>query len=165
MDRHFVSKVCHRWKTKPHVHATYVMIQNKCSPTVRLLIFWLFYFINNLRNFTNFESTNLRFFFSQKLFFLMVAKLFFVEINILRFCQFWYQLKMLWNKFVQSNLVIRNFLVTLTLFLNAKCSLSLWSKLAIGHEKWCLNTNLFLIKPFPITKFDCTFKICSFKIR
>ena len=31
---------------------------------------------------------------------------------------------------LQSNLVIRNFLVTLKLFLNAKCSLSLWSKLA-----------------------------------
>ena len=51
---------------------------------------------------------------------------------------------------VQSNLVIRNFLVTLKLFLNAKCSLSLWSKLTIGHGKWFLITNLCLI-----TKFDC----------
>ena len=57
---------------------------------------------------------------------------------------------------MQSNLVIRNFLVTLKLFLNAKCSLSLWSKLTIGHRKWFLNTNLFLIKTFLITKFDCT---------
>ena len=51
---------------------------------------------------------------------------------------------------IQSNLVIRNLLVTLKLFLNAKFSLSLWSKLTIGHGKWFLNTNLFLI-----TKFDC----------
>ena len=56
---------------------------------------------------------------------------------------------------VQSNLVIRNFLVTLKLFLNTKCFLSLWSKLAFGHRKWFLNTNLFLIKMFLITKFDC----------
>ena len=58
--------------------------------------------------------------------------------------------------YIQSNLGIRNFLVTLKLFLNAKCSLSLWSKLTIGHGKWFLNTNLFLIKTFLITKFDCT---------
>ena len=56
---------------------------------------------------------------------------------------------------IQSNLVIRNFLVTLKLFLNAKCSLFVWSKWQIGHKKWFLNTNLFLIKPFLITKFDC----------
>ena len=56
---------------------------------------------------------------------------------------------------MQSNLVIRNFLVTLKLFLNAKCSLFLWSKLAFGHGKWFLNTNLFFIKQFLITKFDC----------
>ena len=42
-------------------------------------------------------------------------------------------------------------MVTLKLFINAKCSLSLWSKLAFGHGKWFFNTNLFLI-----TKFDCT---------
>ena len=59
---------------------------------------------------------------------------------------------------IQSNLVIRNFLVTLKLFLNAKCSLSLRSKLTIGHGKWFLNTNLFLIKTFLITKFDCICK-------
>ena len=53
---------------------------------------------------------------------------------------------------IQSNFVIRNFLVTLKLFPNAKCSLSLWSKLAICHRKWFLNTNLFLIKTFLITK-------------
>ena len=29
----------------------------------------------------------------------------------------------------------------------------------IGHGKWFLNTNLFLIKPFLITKFDCTCQI------
>ena len=52
---------------------------------------------------------------------------------------------------VQSNLVIRNFLVTLKLFLNAKCSLSLWSKLTIGHGKWFLKSNLFLIKTFLIS--------------
>ena len=59
-------------------------------------------------------------------------------------------------KELQSNLAIRNFLVTLKLFLNAKCSLSLWSKWQIGHGKWFLNTNLFLIKKFLIAKFDCT---------
>ena len=57
---------------------------------------------------------------------------------------------------LQSNLVIRNLLVTLKLFLNAKCSLSLWCKLAIGHRKWFRSTNVFLIKPFLIIKFDCT---------
>ena len=50
------------------------------------------------------------------------------------------------NSNKRSNLKIRNFLVTLKLFLNTKCSLSLWSKLTIGHWKWFLNTNLFLIK-------------------
>ena len=40
--------------------------------------------------------------------------------------------------------------------------LSLWSKWQIGHGKWFLNTNLFLIKPFLIkpfliTKFECTY--------
>ena len=60
---------------------------------------------------------------------------------------------------VQSNLVIRNYFVTLKLFLNAKCSLSLWSKLAIGHGKWFLNTNLFLINTFLTAKFDCTIKV------
>ena len=58
---------------------------------------------------------------------------------------------------LQSNLVIGNFLVTLQLFLNPKCSLSFWSKLAFGpwfgHGKWFFSTNLF------ITKFDCTCKI------
>ena len=29
----------------------------------------------------------------------------------------------------------------------------------VGHRKWFLNTNLFLIKPFLITKFDCNFLI------
>ena len=53
---------------------------------------------------------------------------------------------------VQSNLAIRNFLVTLKLFLNTKCSLSIWSKSAFGHSKWFLNTDLFLIKPFLITQ-------------
>ena len=62
---------------------------------------------------------------------------------------------------LQSNLVIRNFLVTLKLFINTKCSLSLWSKLTIGHGKGFLNTNLFLIKTFLITKFDCS-KVKSF---
>ena len=57
---------------------------------------------------------------------------------------------------LQSNLAIRNFLVALKLFPNAKSSLSLWSKWQIGHGKWFLNTNLFLIKPFLIAKFDCT---------
>ena len=37
------------------------------------------------------------------------------------------------------------------LVLNAKCSLSLRSKLGFGHRKWFLITNLFLI-----FKFDCT---------
>ena len=39
-------------------------------------------------------------------------------------------------KLLHSNLEIRNFLVTLKLFLNAKCSLSLWSKLTIGDKKF-----------------------------
>ena len=51
--------------------------------------------------------------------------------------------------------ILAYFLVTLKLFLNAKSSLSLWSKLAFGHRKWFLNTNLFRIKTFLITKFDC----------
>jgi hypothetical protein len=55
---------------------------------------------------------------------------------------------------VQLNLVIRNFLVTLKLFFNAKCSLSLWSKLANWAEEMVLNTILFLI-----TKFDCVLRI------
>ena len=63
---------------------------------------------------------------------------------------------------VQSNLAIRNFLVALKLFLNAKCSLSLLSKWQIGHGKWFLNTNKFLIKPFLIAKFDCTNKQTMF---
>ena len=53
-------------------------------------------------------------------------------------------------------MAIRNFLVTLKLFLNAKCSLFVWSKWQIGHRKWFLNTNLFLIKPFLTATFDCT---------
>ena len=57
---------------------------------------------------------------------------------------------------LQLNLAIRNFSVNLKLFLNAKCSLFLWSKWQIGHRKWFLNTYLFLIKQFFITKFDCT---------
>ena len=56
---------------------------------------------------------------------------------------------------IQSNLAIRNILVALKLFLNAKSSLSLWSKCQIGHRKWSLNTNLSHIKPFLIAKFDC----------
>ena len=59
-------------------------------------------------------------------------------------------------KEVQSNLAVRNFLVTLKLFLNAVSSLSLCSKWQIGHRKWFLNTNLFLIKPFLIAKIDRT---------
>ena len=56
--------------------------------------------------------------------------------------------------FIQSNLAIRNFLVALKLFLNAKSSLSLSSKWQIGQMEWFLNTNLFLIKLFLIAKFD-----------
>ena len=52
---------------------------------------------------------------------------------------------------LQSNLVMRNFLVILKLFLNAKYSLSLWSKLTIGHRIWFLSTNLVLIKTFLTT--------------
>ena len=62
-------------------------------------------------------------------------------------CTFW----------LQSNLAIRNFLVALSLFLNAKSSLSLWSKWQIDRRKWFLNTNLFLIKLFLIVKFDCIY--------
>ena len=53
---------------------------------------------------------------------------------------------------IQSILAIRNILVALKLFLNAKSSLSLWSKWQIGHGKWFLNINLFLIKQFLIAK-------------
>ena len=61
-----------------------------------------------------------------------------------------------WKKdiLVQSNLAIRNVLFALKLFLNAKSSLSLWRKWQIGHRKWFLNTNLFLI-----SKFDCTYQM------
>ena len=44
------------------------------------------------------------------------------------------------KNYIQSNLAIRNFLVTLKLFLNAKSLLSLWSKWQIGHRKWFLDT-------------------------
>ena len=65
-----------------------------------------------------------------------------------------------WKITLQSNLAIRNFLVALNLFLNAKSSLSLWSKWQIGHREWFLNTNLVLtIKPFLIAKFDCIIKL------
>ena len=67
------------------------------------------------------------------------------------------------NLVVQSNSVIRNFLVTLKLFLNANCSLSLRSKWTIGHGIWFLYTNLFLIKTFLITKFDCNIKTNKIK--
>ena len=50
------------------------------------------------------------------------------------------------------------------LFLNAKCSLSSWSKLAIGHKKWLLNNILFIIKPFLITKLDCTMIQNSYQV-
>ena len=59
----------------------------------------------------------------------------------------------IWVQSNLVNLVIRNFLVALKLFLNAKCSLYLWSKLSIGNGKWFLNTNF---KTFLITKFDCS---------
>ena len=52
---------------------------------------------------------------------------------------------------IQSNLMIWNFLVTLKLFLNAKCSLSLWSKLTIGHRKWFLNTNFVPYQNVPLS--------------
>ena len=58
--------------------------------------------------------------------------------------------------------MIRNFLVTLKLFLNAKCSLFIWIKWQIGHKKWFLNTNKFLIKTFRIAKFDCIILTGSF---
>ena len=62
---------------------------------------------------------------------------------------------------IQSNMAIRNFLVALKLFLNAKSSLSLWSKWQIGYRKWFLSTNLFLIKPFLIAELYC---ICKFVV-
>jgi hypothetical protein len=63
---------------------------------------------------------------------------------------------------IQSNLAIRNILVALKLFLNAKSSLSLWIKCQIGQRKWSLSTNFFLIKPFLIAKFDCITVGCFF---
>ena len=56
------------------------------------------------------------------------SKLFEAGVHIGRFRQFSFFIKV-----IQSNLVIRNFMVTLKLFLNAKCSLPLWSKLATGY--------------------------------
>ena len=68
-----------------------------------------------------------------------------------------------WSKrtvYELDNKAIRNFLVGLKLFFNAKSSLPLWSsKWQIGHKKWFLNTNLFLVKLFLITKFDCLAEI------
>ena len=68
-----------------------------------------------------------------------------------------YARKRLWQsnhrdlRLEQSNLVIRIFLVTLKLFLNAKRSLSLWSKLTIGHRKWFLNTNFVPYQNVPLS--------------
>ena len=42
----------------------------------------------------------------------------------------------IWIFQIQSKLAIRHFLVALKLFLNAKSSLSLWSKWQIGHRKF-----------------------------
>ena len=36
-------------------------------------------------------------------------------------------------------------------------------KWEIGHRKWFLNTNLFLIKLFLIANFDLPIKICNFE--
>ena len=55
-------------------------------------------------------------------------------------------------------------MVALKLFLNAKSSLSLRSKWQIGHGKWFLNTNLFLIKQFLIAKFDCIYLIIKYRV-
>ena len=62
------------------------------------------------------------------------------------------------KQIIQSNLVIRNFLVTLELFLNAKCSLHYEVNWQLVKGKWFLNNKMFLIKTFLITKFDCTNK-------
>ena len=55
---------------------------------------------------------------------------------------------------VQSHLVIINFLVTLKLFLNSKCSLSLWSKLANWSQEMVPIHQFVPYKPFLITKFE-----------
>ena len=69
---------------------------------------------------------------------------------------------------IQSNLAIRNFLVALKLFLDAKSSLSLWSKCQIVYRKWSLNTIKLANKerfdkekigikgPFPVTNLTFT---------
>ena len=75
----------------------------------------------------------------------------------------WFYLKMI-VFLIQTNLAIRNFLVALKLFLNAKSSISLWSKWQIGLRKWFLNTNLFLIKQFLNAKFDCTLFLLGYPI-
>ena len=75
---------------------------------------------------------------------------------------FFVSMHLLKNDLIQSNLAIRNFSVALKLFFNAKSSLSLRSKWQIGHRKWFLNTNLLLIKPFLISKFDSIMK--SYKL-
>ena len=54
----------------------------------------------------------------------------------------------------------KELLVALKLFLNAKCSLSWQSKWQIGHGKWFLNTDKFLIKTFLIAMFDCI-RLCN----
>ena len=64
----------------------------------------------------------------------------------------------LWNKKLklQSNLVTRNFLVTLKLFLMPNVPYPYEVNWQIGLRKWFLNNNLFFINLYLITKFDCT---------
>ena len=65
----------------------------------------------------------------------MYCKKFFAKSQSnVRTSPFWYKIH------IQSKLAIRNFLVALKLFLNAKSSLPLWSKWQIGHRKWFLKT-------------------------
>ena len=57
---------------------------------------------------------------------------------------------------IQPNLVIKNFLVTLRLFLMPKVPYpyEVNGKLVTGNGS-LIHTNLFIIKPFLIAKFDC----------
>ena len=64
---------------------------------------------------------------------------------------------------IYLNLVIRNFLVTLRFSLTPNIPYPYEENWYIEHRKQFLNTNLFLIKPFLITKFDCSMYFISLK--
>ena len=64
---------------------------------------------------------------------------------------------------IQSNLMIRNFLVTLKFSLTPNVPYPYEVNLHIGRGKQFLNTNFFLCKQFHSTKFDCSMYSISLK--